>query len=302
MRRKQPYPQGGTLLKTAGGLDLEQVMRNLLSSAENKRKACYQKHNGGLARLLCFGMGMLLACQAQAYLLEKDPDANAGDLWERIEKPEYQLRINMNGGAVLYLDDVNELPGMPELVLTGVPGKGNITLASDLGNGRGAWSKLRGQRRDAEDKTKVKIEGLFYGLHVVKDIVAEENSVRIDYLVQGATPIPGKCAPYFDRARFMRRPEGMRFSAETQAGEKTTGDLCQSFEKINDLKRLEVRAGRKLVSYDFGAISGVVLESSGMAPDHPNAAYISVLPQNVQLDQGGVVFGYRIIIKISSAS
>lgn len=252
------------------------------------------------AKLFCMVVTVMLSCQVQAYLLEKDPDANAGAVWERVEKREYQLCVKMCGGGVLYPDDKYELPVVAPLLFIQVPGKGNFSIDADIGNGRGAWSKINGQRQDVENKTSLMINGLLFGMQVAQNITAEEDTIIVDYRVQVVTPIPkiGSCG--FGTVRFERRPEGLAFTAETEEGKKT-GDLCQAFEKIKNLKRLEIRTARKIIVYDFGTVAGVELEMANTPPGHPTVATLMIRPKDIHLDKAGETFGYRITIKISPA-
>ena len=245
------------------------------------------------------GCGCCLALSlAHAYLLDKDPDADTGVVWDKVEKNGYQLWINMCAGARLYPNDQYDLPVTLPLLMN-VQGKGNVGPAADLGNGRGAWERIQGRRKETEQGSVVMLNGLLMGLRVEQTLTATDGTLAVDYRVRVETPVPEINRCFFGPVRFARRPEGLVFSAETQDGKKMSGDLCTAFEAIKSLKRLEVRTAHRLVVYDFDAVAGVELESAGTPRSHPTAAMLMIWPVGVQPQKIGEVFGYRLTITVS---
>lgn len=253
----------------------------------------------GRAWLAGLAIGIALAADpAGAVLLDKDPDADGGMLCEAVETAAYRLRLTMSGHAMILLDESTECPVLPVPVFS-VPGRGIVTINSDLGHGRGAWETVRYRREDTPAGARLVIRGRLLGLAVEQTLQAGPGAIEAVCRIRREGTVPPMAFCAFGPARFVRHPGGLPFSAETRDARRVTGDLGQPFEPVAPLQRLEVRvAGRRLV-YDFGETEGVELRSSGTPPEHPTAAQIAIRAVNSPFAQDGAEIGYRWTITLT---
>ncbi len=242
--------------------------------------------------------GGLLPAPAPARLLDKDPDADPGMLCETVDMAVGRLRLTMGGHAIIVLDEGLECPALPNPILS-VPGRGLVTLGSDLGHGRGAWESVRCWRDDTPRGARLTIRGRFLGLAVEQTLQVGRDTVEADCRVTRDAPGPAIAFCTFGPQRFVRAPGGLPFSAQMRDGRTVTGDLNRPFEPLSQVRRLDVRVEGRRLTYDFGDTEGVELRSSGTPPEHPTAAQISIRAVDTPFGKEGGSVGYRWTITLA---